>query len=132
MSKQISELTHQEAILRFSSVKSGIDYKFFFHLALGDNYSGIAHISFELHDTDFVFLDFCGEKITKFKVNGVEINLSGAENYDKIHKNGRIHFPENSCRSDIRNIAEIHFKNNYYTDTRGIHKYIDVDGSQFI
>lgn len=132
MSKQKSELTHQEAIQRFSSVKSGIDYKFFFHLALGDRYSGIAHISFELHNTEFVFLDFCGERITKFKVNGKELDVGEQEKYAEIHKNGRIHFPENSCRPDIKNLVEIHFQNSYYTDTRGIHKYVEVDGSQFI
>lgn len=128
MSRQISELTHEEAIKRFASVKPGIDYKFFFHLQKGDTYSGIAHISFELHNTDTVFLDFCGNKITQIKINGESQELEGEENYSNIHREGRIHFPEGSIRVGIHNYVEIHFQNNYYTDTRGIHSYIDVDG----
>ena len=132
MSRQVSEITHQEAIDRFSSIKTGIDYKFFFHLALGDSYSGIAHISFQLHNTNFVYLDFCGNKVTKIKVNGESQDLSTEEAYSKVHRDGRIYFPEGSIRDDIHNMVEIEFDNNYYTDTRGIHKYIDVDGSQFL
>jgi aminopeptidase N len=132
MSRQISELTHQEAIDRFASIKSGIDYKFFFHLAKGDSYSGIAHISFQLHNTDNVFLDFCGNKITSIKINGANQDLEGDENYAKIHRDGRIYFPEGSLRADIQNLVEINFENNYYTDTRGIHSYVDVDGQQYL
>jgi aminopeptidase N len=49
-----------------------------------------------------------------------------------VYKDGRIHFEQASLKTDEKNIVEIHFKNKYYTDTRGIHKYIDVDGSQFL
>jgi aminopeptidase N len=132
MSRQVSELTHQEAKDRFSSIKSGIDYKFFFHLQKGDSYSGIAHISFQLHNTDHVFLDFCGNTVTNIKVNGAEQNLEGDENYAKVHRDGRIYFPEGSLRNDIQNMVEIQFENNYYTDVRGIHSYVDVDGSQYL
>lgn len=132
MSRQVSEITHQEAIDRFSSMKSGIDYKFFFHLAKGTSYTGIAHISFQLHNTEHVFLDFCGNKITQIKVNGANQDLEGEENYSKVHRDGRIYFPEGSLRNDIQNMVEIQFENNYYTDTRGIHSYVDVDGSQYL
>lgn len=130
--RKVSNLTQSDAILRFASFDSVISYNIFLELNKGENFSGIVMASFKIKDTANIFFDFCGDKITKLKVNGKQIDLSDEAAYNQIVKDGHVFPPVDNLRTDVPNIVIFHFDNRYYTDGNGLHTYTDVDGKQYI
>lgn len=127
-----SDLTQEQSILRFASFDSVVDYNIFLELNKGESYNGIVMASFKLKKTDNVFFDFCGDKLTKLKINGQLVDLSEEAVYNEIIKGCHVRLPVANLRTDVPNIVIIYFENRYFTDGNGLHSYTDVDGKQYI
>jgi aminopeptidase N len=130
--RKVSNLTQEQSILRDRSFDSLIDYNIFLELNKGENFSGIVMASFKIKDTANIFFDFCGDKITKLRINGQFVDLSDDAVYNDIVKDGHIYPPVTNLRTDVPNIVIFHFENRYFTDGNGLHTYTDVDGKQYI
>ena len=125
-------LTHNEAIERFDTIQSGLDYQIFYNLHKGQNYSGIVKISFKVNNQNATFIDFSGDKLTKVIINGEELDIADPEVYASLMKEGHFHFKEGAFQLETLNTLIIHFENRYYDDGRGLHSMIDVDGNQYL
>ena len=134
--RQDSRLTQAEAIERAKSVQKNLGYKIFLNLNRGDTYKAILEVTFKLHNTDTVFLDFCGDTITKLTLNGQDLDLSTPELYQKIHANGRVNLPTENLKTgdedENTNTLLINFENRYFSDGNGLHSFTSGQGEQFI
>lgn len=130
--RQVSNLTQAASIKRASSIEKNIDYNIFLNLNKGDHFSGIVMASFKIKNTETIFFDFCGDKITTLKINGESVDISTDELYKGIIHDGHIYPPVDNLRTDVPNIVIFHFENRYYKDGNGLHTYTDVDGKQYI
>ena len=126
--RKVSNLTQKSSIERASSIETNISYNIFLNLNKGEDFSGIVMASFKIKNTEHIFFDWCGDKITLLKVNGQTIDISEQATYDSIFKDGHIYPPVTNLRTDVPNIIIFHFENRYYNDGNGLHTYTDVDG----
>lgn len=125
--RKTSNLFQAEAAERRRKIEPGLHYQVFLLLEKGDRYEGYMHITFTLHETTGLFLDYCGDEVASLVVNGENVTVT-----ESLLEKGRIGLPEAHLKADATNIVEIHFKNRFYNDGNGLHSLTDVDGSQYL
>lgn len=130
--RKVSNLTQEQSTLRFASFDSVVDYNIFLELNKGENFNGIVMASFKIKNTDNIFFDFCGDKLTKLRINGQFVDLSDQAVYNEIVREGHVYPPVANLRTDVPNIVIFYFENRYFTDGNGLHTYTDVDGKQYV
>ena len=119
-------LFEKDAQYRASIIQPEIDYKIFLFLNKGELYEGLVHVSFKTTSTENVFLDYCGDAITKLVLNGNELDSAAA------YAHGKISLPAEHIRTEGFNLVEVAFANRYYNDGNGLHTFTDIDGSQYL
>ena len=124
--RKTCNLFEKDAQHRASIIKQEIDYKIFLNLNKGELYDGLVHISFATASADGVFLDYCGDLVSKLLLNGNEIDPATA------YASGKIHLPSEHIRVEGINLVEVSFANRYYNDGNGLHSFTDFDGSQYL
>lgn len=129
--RPLCDLKHTEALTRFESIRTEVDYQILLNLHKGTNYSGIVRITFFAKKSSNIFLDFVGDEITSLIVNGSNVDISGS-NLETIFKDGHIFIDEALITSDSENTIKISFNNRYWNDGNGLHTYGDIDGGQYL
>lgn len=118
-------LTEEQAKSRAESIHTNLLYRIFIDFRKGESYSGLVRIEFRLKNTDNVFLDFSGDKVTKVTLNGHDGAVETTDGRLDLNK-------EHLSQPGKLNILHVKFENRYYTDGNGLHTYTDVDGSQYL
>ena len=94
-------------------------------LPKGSTYFGHVKIDFNAKQVPSkdkpIFLDYLGQKIKNFKINGQKID--SLENTEYI-KTSRIPIPNDKIKKG-KNTVEIDFLNQYRNDGQGLHSFID-------
>lgn len=123
-------LNQIEANHRSNSIKSGLEYNFYFHLQKGKAYNGMVHVTATFTKTNNLFMDFAGKNILSLQLNShPEIDVTKDPN--QLFKNGKLHLPEAQLKIGENSIM-IRFTNEYNTDGNGLHTFTDTDGQQYV
>jgi aminopeptidase N len=124
----MSPLFEDKAIARAAKIKPGIEYEMKITLEAGNDFSGQANYTFEVSDTNGIFLDYNGKALGNVVVNGKPMT---PDDVTKSWVNGFLTLPPALLKVG-KNEVNIIFVNSYYHDGNGIHSTIDVDKKQYL
>eukprot|EP00826_Nyctotherus_ovalis_P034460 TRINITY_DN2877_c0_g5_i1.p1 TRINITY_DN2877_c0_g5~~TRINITY_DN2877_c0_g5_i1.p1 ORF type:complete len:594 (-),score=101.81 TRINITY_DN2877_c0_g5_i1:43-1824(-) len=121
--KEKNYLTTVEAVNRAQGL-SNINYTLLLALHEGDEYLGYTEITFQLAaKNDNLFLDFQGTSLIFCFLNGTAAPLK------EIFGRRRIQIPSKYQKTGI-NTIKLAFRNQYATDGKGLHSFVDPEDSQ--
>ena len=121
----LSNLSKKDAFNRSQQV-SDVDYSLVISfLPGGEFYEGYVLIKFNLRSKGDLFIDYAGDFIHSYTINGNVVSIS-----EKIFNSRRIFVPTKFQSTDSTNIVQIRFRAAYHKDGEGLHHYLDPEDNQ--